>query len=70
MHCDVISAVGTADLDPARRTYSSFQRGFSRSLETDQMTYPVQVQAFRAIADYDQFSYKLQAHDASNINSS
>lgn len=70
VHCDVISAVGTADVDPARRTYSSFLRGSSRSLGTDQMAYPVQVQAFRAIADYDQRTYKLQARDASQTDSS
>ena len=70
VHCDVTSAVGTADVDPARRTYSSFQRGSSQSLATDQMAYPVQVQAFRAIADYNQTTYRLQARNPSETDSS
>lgn len=70
VHCDVTSAVGTADVDPARRTYSSFQRGSSLSLGTDQMAYPVQVQAFRAIAEYNQTTYTLQVRDPTQSDSS
>lgn len=70
VHCDVISAVGTADVDPAHRTYSSFQRGSSQPLDSDQMAYPVQVQAFRAIADFNYSYYTLKARDASEPDSS
>lgn len=73
VHCDVTSAVGTAHVDPARRTYSSFQLGFSpqQLLGTDDtMAYPVQVQAFRAVADYNQYTNKVQARDATRSDSS
>lgn len=69
VHCEVTSAVGTADVNPAHRTFSSFQRGSSVSLGNDQMAYPVQVQALRAIADYDADSYSLNPRDPSGPDS-
>ena len=66
VHCEVTSAVGTADVNPAHRTFSSFQRGSSRPSGTDQMAYPIQVQALRAIADYDSKNYRLNPRDSSS----
>lgn len=69
VHCEVASAVGTADVNPAHRTFSSFQRGSSRSSGSDQMAYAIQVQALRAIADYDANGYDLNPRNPTGADS-
>lgn len=63
VQCEITSAVGTAEVDPAHRTFSSFQRGSSKSTGTDQMAYGIQVQAYRTIANFNATSYKPNPRD-------
>lgn len=49
VHCDVKSAVGSADLDPAHRTFSSFRRGFAQELSGGSTIYPIQILALHVL---------------------
>ena len=69
VHCEITSAVGTAEVDPAHRTFSSFQRGSSKSTGTDQMAYGIQVQAYRAIANFDAKNYEANPRNPSGSDS-
>lgn len=67
VHCDVRSAVGSADLDPAHRTFSSFRRGFAQPMYLDSTVYPIQILALRVLRIGD-WSYGGPAHKSSKTS--
>jgi hypothetical protein len=55
VHCDIKSAVGTANLDPDKRTFSNFERGYAATSNLTTLLFPfnlgsVQIQAMASMS--------------------